>query len=341
MKELKYQLYKKTFIAKINQTRKTKKYKILIFSFLFIISICSFLTMLFINPYNPKETIINSPQVVLNENLLFLLVGLVSGFGLSVAGASMQGITRNPLSGPTTLGFIPIASLGILVIDITRIKGQTYLYYIIPIVFSLLALLINFISLRSNSKSYKVVLIGLIFGAFITGISSILASIYKLNFEIVNIWIGQSNFSYTSGNFKWEKFIYSSILIFLAFGVILAYSKKINIIENNVTLAKSLGINIKKIYWIIGLCSVVITVSVINLIGTIVLIGIIIPHLTRYLLNTKNYYIITPMSGFLCGNIISMSMYINKIYGYGINLYTVVLSVPLFIYLIFFRKNHE
>ena len=88
-----------------------------------------------------------------------------------------------------------------------------------------------------------------------------------------------------------------------------------------------------------GIASVLLTISAVNLVGSLVIIGIVIPHLTRMILGTKNYYMVTPVSGILTGTIIMIAMYINSIAGLGLNLYAVIISVPIFIYMIMKRNG--
>lgn len=100
-----YQLKNKKFISNFIEFQKTRKYKIIMFFIIVLVFLSIFLTMLFIYPFDNKQTIINNPSLVISANLLPLLVGIISGVGLSVAGAAMQGVTKNALAGPTTLGF--------------------------------------------------------------------------------------------------------------------------------------------------------------------------------------------------------------------------------------------
>lgn len=248
-------------------------------------------------------------------------------------------MSRNSLAGPTTLGFIPIATLGIFVVEVANLTKYTYLFYLFAFLFSLIALFVNFISIKYDKDSYKLVLVGLIFGAFISSLTAILQSYFSLSFGNVNIWIGQTQINYFLGSFKYERLIYSSIITLIGFVLVITHSKKLNIIESNLTLAMSLGINVRKVYWIMGLASILLTISAVNLIGSLVIIGIVMPHLARLILGTRNYYIVTPVSGFLTGTTIMIAMYINAIYNFGLNLYAVIVALPIFVYMMFVRKK--
>lgn len=335
-----YKLKNKKFIDNYLYFKKTKKYKIIVLSIIFLLFFSAFFSMLFIDVLNPKNNILTSPLYVINKNSLPLLVGIFSGIALSTAGCAMQGITRNSLAGPTTLGFLPIATLGIFVVHAIGMSNKTFLLYITSFLFSILALIINFISFRKgNSKTTKIILVGIVFGSLITSVNGILASKFIAINSSVQMWLGSTGLTYYLGNQRWEKFFYSSILIFIGFIIIQFNSKKLNIYESDPSLAISLGINVNKLYWIISIASILLSIASINLVGSIVIIGIVIPHLTRYLLSTKNYYLIIPISGIITGLIISFSIYMNALYDVGTNFYSSIISAPIFIYLIFFRKS--
>lgn len=339
MNKLIFKIEQTKFLNKIKNARTSWKYKLTIIIVTLLIFFSIFIALLLKYPFSGSTNIFNDPKKVIDTNLLPLLVGFVSGFSLSVAGCAMQGVSRNSLSGPTTLGFMPIATLGIFVVQVLNLKNITFLFYLFAFITSFIALAVNFLTIRKDSNSYKTVLVGLIFGAFVSSLIAILQTFFTTQFEVVNIWIGQTQLNYYLGSFKYERLIYSTIFTFIGFMLIIFYSKKLNIIENNLTLALSLGINIKVVYWIMGIASVLLTISAVNLVGSLVIIGIVIPHLTRMILGTKNYYMVTPMSGLITGTIVMIAMYVHSILGLGLNIYAVIISVPIFIYMILKRNK--
>ncbi len=341
MNNFKYYLKNKKFVNNIVEYRKTTKYKIIVIAIIFLITITSFGLMLSFNILDPNENIFNNPEKIISKNLLPLCVGFISGVGLATAGSAMQGITRNSLAGPTTLGFLPVATLGIFVSQIFGLKRETYLVYLLAFVFSLPALLINYFgnNFKSSNSNYKMILVGLIFGSLISSLNAILASKFTVINATVNLWLGSTNITYFNGNFRWEKFLYSAPLIVFAFSIIMFNCKKINIVENDVNLAVNLGINLRMLYWIVGICSVILTVATVNLVGSTVIIGIVIPHLVRMMLHSKNYYYVIPVSSIVCGTLMMLGLYMNMLYSLGLNFYASVISAPIFIYLIMSGKK--
>lgn len=315
--------------VKLNLSRN----KINIIQIGFIISL--FLILFFIFIFNNSYNFIQADQI-LNETLLRVLVSMFAGFSLAIAGASMQGVTRNYLSGPTTLGLLPAVTLGSIIFQISNLNG-TYLIFIISISFSFVVMLINFISIKINYKdanNFKPILIGLILGASISSINIIIASTSNNINEQIIAWIGS-----TTQSFDWNRFIYAAPLICIGILILTSMASRLNIIEENSALAKSLGININSTYWIVGFGTILVTTSSILLIGSVVIIGIVMPHITRFIFRSRNYKLIMPMSGFLSAIVIMFGMWINIRFTVGLNLFAVLLCLPAFLYL--FLRNKK
>ncbi|MGL4647409.1 MAG: iron ABC transporter permease [Mycoplasmoidaceae bacterium] len=272
------------------------------------------------------------------ENVLRTLVGLSAGFSLAVSGAGMQAVTRNQLAGPTTLGFLPAATLGILIYYLIGYDSISLMIFM-AFLFALIILGINFLATKftkNDYKSHKVILMGIILGALVSSISIVITQLVpKLNQTIIP-WIGQIGLDY-----NWEKASYALPIILIGTLIIILFSNKLNIVENDPYLAKSLGINIDLIYWITGLASLLITVSSVILIGSLAMIGIVIPHLIRMMFKTRDYKIITPMAGLFCSTVIIFALLINSRWNIGITFFTSILSAPIFIYLVLRKKGGD
>lgn len=278
---------------------------------------------------NPKEWIEYN-------TLLRTSSALLVGFGLAIAGCGMQGVTRNELSGPTTLGLLPAATLGIIIAEAFKLK-EIYYVFIFGFIVSFIAIGINFISLKIrayNTNNFKSVLIGLILGALLSSISLIISTIFPYISEKVSFWIG----SISSNNYTWERFMYAAPLIAIGCAMIFFMQNKLNIIEKDISIAITLGINVKSVYWIIGVATILISISSVLLLGSIAIIGIVIPHVCRMLLKTKDYRWIMPISGLMSGTILMFAVLMDVMFQFGISLFTVITFVPIFIFIMFKKK---
>lgn len=270
------------------------------------------------------------------QSLLRASSSAIVGFGLAVAGCGMQGVTRNDLSGPTTMGLLPAATFGIMVSQAIGLS-QVYSIYLFGIGFCFLILLINFATTKItgyNSNNFKTILVGLILGSLLTSLGILLKIIFPLITESIVMWIGG-----TSSNYTWERFYYAAPSILVGIFLIILVQNKLNIIEKDVSLAISLGINIKLVYWIVGIACVLISISSILLLGSVVVIGIVIPHICRMILRTRDYRWLIPTSGFLTAFILEFATLMNVMFQLGITLFTVVIFVPIFILLAIRKKG--
>lgn len=335
MKNFIWEMKKRKFcdFSFLNNRKKLKLWRVIFFTILFILFVLMSLISLLNNGY---RFIANDSQVILKVTLIKTLIGMICGFGLTTAGAAMQSVTKNDLAGPTTMGFMPAATLGIMIYQIIQFPSIPLMIFM-AFVFALLVFLINYLSLRFQNdygKGYKMILIGVIIGAFITTISSIITTYVPIINQTILPWIGT-----ITTNISWENFIYCAPLILLGIVLITLKIKTLNVIENDKQLANCLGVNYELTFWVVGIGSILITVSSVILIGSVTMIGVVIPHLVRMLFRTKNYKIVIPVSGILSSTIIMFSLWINSLYTLGLNLFATAISTPLFLYIIFRRKK--
>lgn len=329
--KIKLENFKKKFVNYTN----TSKYKVLCLLTTFLLFISFYFFTIIFNGIS-FET--NPDNWLKYQSLIRTSSAAIVGFGLAVAGCGMQGVTRNDLSGPTTMGLLPAATFGIMVSQALGLN-QVYSIFIFGILFCSIVLLINFMTTKIKgykSNNFKTILVGLILGALLTSLGILLKTIFPIITESIVMWIGSTSSTYT-----WERFSYAAPSILIGIFLIVLVQNKLNIIEKDVSLAISLGINIKLVYWIVGVACILISISSILLLGSVVIIGIVIPHICRMLLKTRDYKWLIPTSGFLTAFILEFAMLMNVMFQLGITLFTVVIFVPIFIFLAVRKKGGE
>lgn len=312
----------KLFISNIKHN-KSKIVWIIAMLFIFILF---FLLSLF---FNGIGFVTDFNSLLEYDTLLRTLSAMITGFGLSIAGCGMQGVTRNDLTGPTTMGILPAASFGVIISQALKLN-EVHFIFLFAFLFSFLILSVNFLLVNRNNspKNYKPILVGLIIGAFLVSASFILKTIYPYISEKLTLWIGSSSPS----GYTWPRFYFSCPAILIGSIMIISTQNKLNVIDKNVNLAISMGIKIPNVYWIIGIGTILISVSSIVLFGSVATLGIIIPHLTRIILKTRNFKWVLPISGLLSSSVLLFATFMNKLFGLTINLFTIVIFLPFFIF---------
>ena len=81
----------------------------------------------------PKDQMTVSQKIIWQLRVPRVLMAIVGGMGLAVAGLIMQTILRNPLASPYTLGISSAASFGAAIAIVTGISTRSVLHELVPV----------------------------------------------------------------------------------------------------------------------------------------------------------------------------------------------------------------
>lgn len=229
-----------------------------------------------------------------------LILAISVGGALSLSGAILQGIYRNPLVEPYTLGISGGAALGIAIAIVFGI--HTFSYLVLPVFGFIGAIvtlfLVYFLSIRKGGLSINsMLLIGVMVSFVASSAMMFLMSITTTdNIQSIVFWV--------MGSLDESNILLIRIAFYTAFsGLILTYffAQPLNALRLGEIKAKHLGINtnvtIKLLFFVASLLTGV-AVSVAGVIG---FVGLVIPHLIRLIIG--NDYRIIIGSSFLGGAI--------------------------------------
>jgi len=263
-----------------------------------------------------------------------ILAGLLVGSALGMAGAMMQGMTRNPLADPGLLG---VSAGALLMITIGQIFFPSLTYYGIMI-FSFLGSLMGVVmvlSLGFLSRKPLTTMTLVLAGSAISALFFALAQGLGLLFNVskdVSMWTsgGLMSMTYLQVWFALPFVLLSALLA-------LFLSKDITAIALHEDVAVGLGLNIKRTKVLVyGLIALLTGISV-ALVGALTFVGLMIPHLARTLVG-YDYKKIIPMS-FLIGAIFvalsdTLARLINKPYETPLIAIISVIGFPFFLWVI-------
>ncbi|CAM4296472.1 FecCD family ABC transporter permease [Paenibacillus tarimensis] len=289
-----------------------------------------------INVYRALLTnIVNDQTLVIREiRLPRELAALFVGAALAVAGAIMQGMTRNPLADPGLLGLTAGANLGLALV--MAFAGQ--LSFMITIIACFVGaavgagLVFGIGSMKKGGLSpVRLVLAGSAVSAFLYAISEGVA----INFKVVknvSMW--------TSGGFVGSSWNQLSLLIpIVVVGITLAilFSKQVTILSLSEDVASGLGLNTllsKAILFV--LVTMLAGVSV-ALAGNFVFVGLMIPHVARRLVGT-DYTRIIPVSAILGAIFMlgadTIARVINAPFETSVVAIVAILGIPFFLFIV-------
>lgn len=279
--------------------------------------------------------IMNSSHIIIREaRLPRMLLTLTSGAGLSVSGALMQGITRNPIASPSTLGIDAGAMLGLcFVMAFSPISSNIFVYFSVFLGAAVATFLIYILGtrVRGADNPIRLALAGAAVSALFTAIGQGVA-IYKGLSQSIFSW---NNSGLAATQMNQVLFAVPFVLIGLALSLYLSPSISV------LSFGDEMSINLGKKVWLIKLLAsiavLILTGTSIALVGTISYIGLIIPHLVRLLVG-YNYKWIIPYSAVAGAIIVCLSdilaRTINPPYEIPVNAITSAIGVPFFLYLI-------
>ncbi|HSD57152.1 MAG TPA: iron ABC transporter permease [Methanotrichaceae archaeon] len=270
-----------------------------------------------------------------------ILMAVVGGMGLAIAGTVMQGILKNPLASPFTLGISSAASFGAAMAIVlgAGFAGGEYLIIGNAFVFTLLASMAVYgLAKYKGITPETMILAGIAIMYLFSALTSFLQYVGKAEqVQEVVFWMMGS-----LGRSSWDKVWIVSAVIALCFPYLLLRSWDINAMGAGDETAKSLGVNVERTRVICMMLASLITAAVICFTGTIGFIGLVSPHITRMVIGGDHRFLL-PASALvgalllLGADTIARTVLAPVILPVGIM--TAFLGVPFFIYLFLRRKK--
>jgi iron complex transport system permease protein len=220
------------------------------------------------------------------------IAAIVVGAALSVAGAIMQGITRNPLADPGLLGLTAGANAA-LAITIAFLPSANYFVITITcfigasvgtmMVFGIGAII------KGGFSPLRIVLAGAAVSAFLYAIAEGIGIFFKIS-KNVSMWTAGGMIGTSWGQLQ-------IIVPFIATGIFISLilSRQLTILSLNEEVAVGLGQKTTQIKGILFIAIILLAGASVALVGNMAFIGLMVPHIVRAMVGTDYRYIL-PMS---------------------------------------------
>ncbi len=282
-----------------------------------------------------------SDTIVWGLRLHRIMLSIVAGMGLAIAGAVMQGILKNPLASPFTLGISSAASFGaaLAIVLGAGLVGGEWLIIGNAFIFTLLASMTVYgLAKYKGITSETMILAGIAIMYLFQAMTSFLQYLGQSEqvAEVVFWMMG------SLGRSSWEKVAIVSFIITLCFPYLLLKSWDINALGAGDETATSLGVNVERTRVLCMMAVSLITAGVICFTGTIGFIGLVSPHITRMVIGGDHRFLL-PASALVGGLLLlaadtaARTILAPVIMPVGIM--TAFLGVPFFVYLFMKRKK--
>jgi iron complex transport system permease protein len=221
----------------------------------------------------------------------------IVGAMLSIAGASYQGVFRNPLVDPYLLGVAAGAGLGATIV-ITVNRGGTSSWIIDPLPLAaftggLIAVFVTYLvgsSVKSDRSSISLVLAGVAVTSLTTAIQTFLL---QRNTDVV-----RQVYSWILGRLSsatWSDVRLVIPYVLASCVVLLLHRRLLDVLRVGDEEAAALGVNVDRVRLVVVIAATLGTASVVAVSGLIGFVGIIVPHAIRLVVGSS-YRMVMPLA---------------------------------------------
>lgn len=337
------------------QTYKESKAKkritlvILIFVLLFLIFISGFLGRYKIS-FSDFFAVLLSPLMenrftgsteavaFFNIRLPRILLAVFVGIALSVSGSVFQKVFQNPMASPDLLGASQGAGFGAALGLLLGLPSA--LVMVFSFVFGMATILLVYLigNRTRGNRIIGILLSGIMIGSLFSSGTSALKLLADTDNQLpaITYWLMGS----LSGTKK-ETVLFFLIPMIIGLVPVFLLRWKMNFLSLREEEALSLGVNVKRLRFVLILCATLLTAASVSVSGMIGWVGLLLPHLARKLSSEDSRYFL-PTSAFLGGSFlllvddIARNLLSTEI---PIGILTSLIGAPFFIYLLLRKEG--
>ncbi len=270
---------------------------------------------------------------------------VLAGAGLSIGGAVMQSMMGNPLADPYTTGISSGACFGavtaiILGVSVGSFSGNTGIIAMAFVGALVPAIILVSITKYLGTSPSTLILVGTAISYFFNAMVTYVMVISDAeSLQDAFIWqIGAVNDLY------WDDIPLMFGVVTLSSAVVLLMSRKLNLLMMGEDSAQSMGLDVERFRTLCLILISVLIASIVSFTGIIGFVGLIAPHIARYLIGGDNRFVVP--AGLLIGAIVlCLADTVSRILlGYADVPIGVVMSfigAPIFLFLIIRSKSDK
>lgn len=227
-----------------------------------------------------------SETIVWTMRVPRVLLAMLVGGGLSVAGAAFQSLFSNPLATPDTLGVASGASLGAalgLLWGLPMMAVQ-----VLALICGFCAVLLTFLvgSRRDSAQTMtSIVLAGMVISSLFTAFVSLVKYVADSDSQLpaITYWLMGSLASAV-----WPTLRFGAPFLIAGIVVLMALRWRLNILPLSEDEARSTGVNLTALRVVVSLAATMITAASVAMCGQVAWIGLLIPHICRMLFGSDS-----------------------------------------------------
>lgn len=297
------------------------------------------------NYFAPADTL--AEAVIVGLRLPRILLGIITGISLAGAGAVMQGILRNPLVSPYTLGMSGGASFGAalaIVLGSSLLGAQfstagTFLVAGSAFLFGFSTMMLVYgIARMKGTAPQTLILAGVALGyLFSAGVSALKYIAPHEALKDLVIWLMGGLWGA-----NWQQVGLLVPLVLLCMVILMRFAWDINALAAGEEVAINLGVNVKRLRLGVLIVASLAASATVAFTGVIGFIGLVAPHISRMLIGSDNRFLI-PCSCLMGGVFLLASDTLARTVlapaEIPVGIITSLIGVPFFLYLLLRRRK--
>lgn len=282
--------------------------------------------------------------ILLDFRLPRMMITILAGAALSISGAIVQSVTKNPIAEPGILGINAGGGFAIaLFIAIGKINADNFVYVLplISILGGITAALIIFIFSFNKNEGVtpaSMVLIGVgLQTALYGGSITIMSKFDDKQSDFIAAWF--------AGNIwgdEWPFVIAFLPWVLIIIPYLLFKSNTLNIIHTGDNIARGLGVRLSRERLILFFIAVMLSSAAVVVAGSISFIGLMGPHIAKRIVGPR-HQLFLPIAILVGACLLVIADTIGKIIlqpgGVPAGIVVAIIGAPYFLYLMYKTKN--
>ncbi|WP_379063283.1 FecCD family ABC transporter permease [Mesorhizobium sp. UC74_2] len=284
-------------------------------------------------------------SIILDIRLPRILTGMLAGIQLALAGLILQTITRNPLADPSLIGVSQGATLTVTLFLLftvyifnpgsnTVAELPTAWLPVAGMVGGLAAgVIIYLLAFRLELSPLRITLCGIAIGAVLHAIAiGLIAGWGSARIEIILEWISGSLYART-----WDHALFLLPFTVMGLAVLPLIYRPLVLLQFDAPVARSFGLAYRRQFSVLLAISCALAASAVGVVGPIVFVGLVVPHLARFLAG-RHFPLVLAMTVALGAIVVTLGDLVGRLAGGAeevpIGVVTALIGVPVLLALL-------
>lgn len=236
---------------------------------------------------------VTSHSILWNIRMPRVILAALVGASLAIAGAAFQGLLKNPLADPYTLGISSGASVGAVFTIFFGVSLPFIGAFSLPL-FSMtgaiitLVVVLGFAKMVDRSmKMETLILTGVIFSSFLSACISLMIALTGEELRSIMGWL--------LGSVSMRGWAHVRLILpFVIIGglILWLHRRELNALVYGEERAKYLGVDVRRSKMLILVAGSVLTGAAVSVSGTIGFVGLVIPHMVRMIIGPDHRHLL-------------------------------------------------